>query len=194
MKVEKATRADLADILGWLELEFHRDGRQGFWCNRGIIQRAIEDEILWVIRDNGQAVAFQVGEHSADIANVRKDKQRQGYGSALLDASLARAMRDDVNLLRVECYPHTSLASWEKHGFQRYGNLSSGGNVKARRVIGREFDIPAGLPRAELTVGFYPEAAIHRQGVAPIALHRVAGGRHHDRRGVAGEARDCSER
>ncbi len=177
MEVAKATSADLADILGWLEREYGEDGGEGFWCNREIIRRSLEQGDLWVIRDGGEAVAFQVGDYSAAIANVRKDKQGQGFGTALFESSLARAMRDDVNVLAGECSPRTSLPFWQRHGFERYGDMSEWGIITVRRVLQRDFDLPVGLPRIEVTISFYPEAAAYGEDVPPFAVHAVTGAR-----------------
>jgi GNAT superfamily N-acetyltransferase len=180
MSVEKATRADLDAVLGWLEHEYGEDGGEGFWCNRGIIERSFESEDLWVIRRDGEAVAFQVGEYAADIACVRKDQQRQGLGTELFEASLARAIRDDVNVLSGECSPRTSLPFWEKQGFERYGDLSEWGKITVRRVLQRSLDIPQNLPNSNVTVSFYPEAAIYPRDVPSIAVHYVCGARLED--------------
>jgi len=183
MKVEIASPADLFGILEWLEREHQHDGRRGFWCNRNVIRGSLESEDLWVIRNRGEAVAFQVGNYSATIVNVRKDKQRQGFGAALFEATLARAIRDDVNVLSGECAPRSSLPFWQKHKFARYGDLSEFGKITVRRVLQREFVVPAKLPRVEVNVAFYPEAATHyRRRAEKIALHNIQAGRHEDGR------------
>src|SRR3546814_5541973 len=64
------------------------------WCNRRIIENALEHGDLWVIRRGVEAVAVQVGDYAADIVSVRKDCRRQGLGDALFAASLQRAMKD----------------------------------------------------------------------------------------------------
>jgi GNAT superfamily N-acetyltransferase len=114
------TEADRDHVLGWLEREF-TDGVNGFWYNRGIVAKAHADGDFYVIKDGDEAVAFQVGHYGADIINVRKDRQGEGFGTAPLEASVARACRDNVNVLDVECAPRSSLAFWEKHGFERRG-------------------------------------------------------------------------
>jgi GNAT superfamily N-acetyltransferase len=175
MKVEKGTAADLAYILDWLKVEFDEDGDEGFWFNRGVIRSSLEEGTLWVILEGGQAVAYQVGDYSPDIINVRKDKQRQGYGSALFKASLARAMRDGVNVLKVECYPSTSLQFCEKHGFERYDDPDQPGKIMLRRVLQRHYEIAGDLPEVTVTVSFYPEAAQYTEGVPAISIHRISG-------------------
>jgi GNAT superfamily N-acetyltransferase len=175
--IERAADGDLAQILAWLEREYVEDDGEGFWCNRQIIQRAHDDDELWVVLEGDEAVAFQVGDYSPDITNVRKDRRRRGYGTALFEAALARALRDDVNLLRVECNPRSSLPFWQKHGFVRYGDPSDGGTITVRRVLDRSFERDPALPPVQVVVSFYPEPAPWRDGVAPIAVHRIAGGR-----------------
>jgi GNAT superfamily N-acetyltransferase len=196
--VERATREDLATVLGWLEREYRRDG-EGFWCNRNIIRRSFDRGELWIARHNGKAVAFQVGNYAPDILCVRKDRRHQGFGSALFEAALARAYEGNVNVLSGECSPPTSLPFWEKHGFERYGDMSDWGKIIVRRVLQRHFDIPASLPRATVAIAFFPESASYRQVVAPLAVHKVKAGRLADgalmlERRVIGLADDEPER
>jgi GNAT superfamily N-acetyltransferase len=174
--VEKATQDDLRVILGWLEREYEDDG-EGFWCNRTIIERSLDRGCLWVIRREGEAAAFQVGDYAADIACVRKDQRRQGLGTELFKASLKRAIRDDVIVLAGECAPATSLPFWQKLGFIRYGDMSEGGRITVRRVLQQSHEIPQDRPTANVTISFYPEAATYRKSVLPIAVHHVRGAR-----------------
>ena len=69
--VIRATDVDVSVILGWLEREYNED-REGFWCNRSVILQSLENGDLWVIRDRGVAVAFQVGDYGTDIVSVRQ--------------------------------------------------------------------------------------------------------------------------
>lgn len=177
MDVQKATSEDLATVLGWLEREYAEDDGEGFWCNRSMIERALENGDLWVIRRDSEAVAFQVGDYAADIVSVRKEHRRQGLGDALFEASLDRAAEDNVNVLSIECMPRSSWPFWRRHGFERYGDMSEWGKITARRVLLRSFDIPPELPSADVTISFYPEAVIYPRDVPPISVHQVRGGR-----------------
>jgi GNAT superfamily N-acetyltransferase len=177
MDVQKATANDLAAVLGWLEREYAEDDGEGFWCNRSMIARALEDGDLWVIRRDSEAVAFQVGDYAADIVSVRKEFRRQGLGDALFAASLDRATENNVNVLSIECMPRSSWPFWRRHGFERYGDMSEWGKITARRVLTRSFDIPAGLLSADVAISFYPEAATYPRDVPPISVHQVRGGR-----------------
>ena len=170
------TEDDRDQVLEWLEREF-KEGSNDFWHNRNMIAEALEYDRFFVIRDNGEAVAFQVGEYSPSIANVRKDKQGQGYGTALLEASVARAFDEDVNVLDVECAPRSSLTFWQRHGFERYGDMSDWGKLTARRSLPRSFDLPPELPRAPVTITFYPERIKYSRDepVEPLAVHHVSG-------------------
>jgi len=171
------TRKDLDQVLEWLEREFHEDGEEGFWNNRRMLPTALERGDFYVIRDGDEAVAFQLGHYAADIANVREDKQRQGFGTALLEAAVARAYRDNVNVLEGECSPRTSLTFWQKHGFERYGDMSEWGKITVRRILPRSFDLPPDLPRVPVTISFYPERVTYSRGehVGPLAVHHVSG-------------------
>lgn len=174
--VARADPADLAAVLGWLEREYEEDG-EGFWSNRGTITDALEYETLWVIRRGGEAVAFQVGSYAPAIANVRKDWRRQGLGDMLFAASIQRAHADNVNLLSIECSPRSSWSYWQRHGFERYGDMREWGKLTARRVLARAFDVPPELPEVHVVIGFYPEAATYGRDVPPLAVHPVRGGR-----------------
>ncbi|WP_293977425.1 GNAT family N-acetyltransferase [Sphingomonas sp.] len=177
MDVLKATPADLTAVLAWLEQEYADDG-EGFWCNRGIIEHALEYGDLWVIRRGGEPVAVQVGDYAADIVSVRKDCRRQGLGDALFAASLQRAIDDNVNVLSIECSPRSSWTFWERHGFERFGDLSEWGTITARRILERSFDLPSGLPLADVRIAFYPESATYgRSEIRPIANHSLRGSR-----------------
>ncbi len=173
-EVVKATPEDLVATLGWLKREHDEDG-EGFWCNRRIIERA-QGRDLWVIRCDGEAVAFQVGDYAADIVSVRKDHRRRGLGDALFAASLHRARNDNINVLSIECTPRLSWAFWKRHEFVRFGDMSEFGRITARRVLARSFDLPEYLPSVNVVVGFYAEDALYDPGsVPPIAQHHLRG-------------------
>lgn len=174
-RVIRATDADLSVILGWLEREYSED-REGFWCNRSVISQSLENGDLWVIRDRGVAVAFQVGDYGTDIVSVRKDLRRHGYGSALFKFSLAHAFENNVNILRGECSPRSSLPFWLKMGFEQYGSLSLGAPVNVRRVLHREHEISSDLPKMEVSVSFFPEQALYATGVSALKVHELTGG------------------
>jgi hypothetical protein len=59
-----------------------------------------------------------------------------------------------------------TLPFWQIHGFERYGDQSEWGTISVRRVLQRELEVPPGLPRAAVTIGFYPEAATYREDVS----------------------------
>lgn len=80
-------------------------------------------------------------------------------------------------MLDVECAPRSSLTFWEKHGFERYGDMSDWGRLTARRVLHRSFDLPPELPRVPVTVEFYPERVKYSRDeqVEPLAVHHLSG-------------------
>ena len=177
MVVQRGCSDDLAVVLGWLQQEHTEEDGEGFWCNRETIERALIKGDFWVIRLDGQAVAFQVGEYSADIVSVRKEFRRQGLGDALFAASYNRAIASNVNVLWIECSPRTSWPFWQRHGFERYGDLSDFGRITARRVLPRLFQIPSDLPIIDVVISFCPHAALIQRDVPPISVHHVRGGR-----------------
>src|SRR3546814_16945105 len=116
MDVVKATPTDLAAVLAWLEREYAEDG-EGFWCNRRIIENALEHGDLRVIRRGVEAVAVQVGDSAAHIVSVRRDCRSQELRDSLFQASLQRAMTDYVTVLKLECTPRNSWTFCILHGF-----------------------------------------------------------------------------
>ena len=172
----QATKVDLSIILGWLEREYQEDG-EGSWCKRRVIVRSLEEGDLWVIREHGDAVAFQVGDYGTDIVCVRKDRQRRGHGRALFSFSRARAIEDNVNVLRGECSPRNSLPFRQKMGFERYGDCSLGAPIAVRQVLHRKHELSLDLPGLEVRIGFFPENALYGEDVFPIKVHQLTGGR-----------------
>lgn len=182
-EVVEATPEDLISILAWLKQEYDEDGGSGFWSNRDIIGNAlVKPRNLWVIRRDGEAVAFQVGEYAADIVSVRKEHRKSGLATSLLEASIERATADNVNVLSGQCAPETSLGFWKRMGFEQYDDPDHPNDVMVRRVLPRAFELPTNFPAVEVVIGFYPEAAQypHGEDIPPIAEHRVRGVRDHD--------------
>jgi GNAT superfamily N-acetyltransferase len=183
-EVFEATREDLAYILGWLKREYDEDGGSGFWCNRCVISNAFDKpENLWVIRRNGEAVAFQVGEYAADILSVRKDHRNCGMATSLLEASIRRANTANVNVLSLQCAPEASLGFWRQMGFEEYRDPQQPNDLMVRRVLPRTFGLPTNSSPVEVVIGFYPEEAQYNrhQDIPPLVEHRVAGVRDLDR-------------
>ena len=151
------------------------DGK-GFWGNREMIKRSLIEGNLRVIRENGVAVAFQVGDYATDILCVRKDRQHCGFGTALFKSSLARAMKDNLNVLAGECSPPSSLTFWEKHGFEQYHDPSGYGKITVRKVLHRKYDVPAELTEAKVIISFYPETVLYHPNIPPLEVNPLVGG------------------
>jgi GNAT superfamily N-acetyltransferase len=182
-EVIEATREDLDCILAWLEREYNEDDGVGFWCNRSTITKAFSKPgHFWVIRQNGEAVAFQVGEFAADILSVRKDQRKCGLARRLVEASIGRAEAKNVNVLSVQCAPETSLGFWERMGFEEYRDPHQPDDLTVRHVLARTFKLPPNFPTVEVVVGFYPEASQYDRSndMKPIGENRVAGSRNQD--------------
>lgn len=176
-KVVEATPEDVARVTAWLKSEYDEDG-EGFWCNHNVISDALNRPgDMWVVRRDGEAVAFQLGRYSAEILSVRKDYRKTGVGTSLVEASVERAFSDGVNALSVQCQPEESFGFWERMGFVRYGDLEPHDNVMACRILPRAFKLPFAPSTVEVVIGFYPESVLFgdaKNGL-PIAEHHVAG-------------------
>lgn len=175
--VVEATPEDIACILAWLKREYDEDG-EGFWCNHNLISEVKSSAgDLWVIRRDGEAVAFQLGKYSASILSVRRDYRKMGLGTALVQASIKRAFMDNVNALSVQCEPESSLGFWKRMGFVQYDDPDFPDHVNARLMLPRSFELPETPSPIDVVIGFYPESAIYggATDVQPIAEHHVKG-------------------
>lgn len=172
--VIRGTHHDVDEILRWLKAEFEID-HDGFWHNRNLIAGAVENEELWVVREAGSAVAFQVGTYAPDILCVRQDRKGHGRGSTLFAAALARAEADDVMILNITCMPRESLGFWRKQGFEPVGPIPEWGEIPARRILGRTFPLPDDLPRVKVEVRFHAERALYDDTIGPVDSQAVTG-------------------
>lgn len=170
--IRLATNNDLAYILSWLQQEYHDDsdneyGPEGFWCNRNIIEKALSDD-LWVLIVTGNAVAFQVGNYSPDILNVKKNFQGNGFGKQLFEASKRRCRADNINAMHVECKPRSSHSFWRKMGFLRYGNMTEYDDIKMALLLEKKLAINSKGQPVKVKVDFYSEEIIYQENVRPI--------------------------
>lgn len=176
-KVVEGRHEDITSILAWLKREHDEDG-EGLWCNHNLISDSLDRPgDIWVIRRNGEAVAFQLGRYSAEILSVRKDCRKMGLGRALVEASVERAFSDEVNALSVQCQPKESLGFWERMGFIRYGDFEPHDDIKARRILPRAFALPLAPSPVGVIIRFYPESVTYGdpKDVPPIATHHATG-------------------
>lgn len=174
MTVEQSKDEDLEYILHWLKAQWDDDGScSGFWGNRNIIRKAHEETSeMWVVREDGKAIAFQVGRYSPDITCVKDTHQRKGYGTALFQAGLERAHADNVTMLSGECSPAASLPFWIKMGFKQIGDGSGyGQGIPVEMYLERRLKLPEGdgVLDVEVELYVYPENALYGKA-APLPL------------------------
>lgn len=177
MKVEKATEDDLTFILDWLKREHDEGVDDSFWCNNNLVRKSFrETDDLWVVRIDGEAVGFQVGNDMKGIVNVRKDMRGRGVGEALFNATLARAKANNVTALYGECAPTSSLSYWEKHGFERFHYNGISG-IWVRRILQYKHTLPEDRPTAQVHIEFIAPNAYYRnrENPNPIAIHDLTG-------------------
>lgn len=173
MKVETGTQADLDEVLRWLKDEYDETG-SSFWVNRGAITQSLEYDSFFVIREGGDAVAFQMGRYSPSIVAVQPDRRGRGYGRAFAEWTIEDARTNGVCVLAIECQPPTSIPFWKRMGFQMVKETEAtewvGGD--ARLVINKEFDLPKG-PKVDVMIEFYPDGAQHTgSNEAALSEHR----------------------
>lgn len=169
MKVEKATERDLRFILDWLKREYDEDG-DGFWCNERVIRDSFsKSDDLWVVRIDGQAVSYQVGNDMRGIINVRKNMRGHGIGAVFVEATIARAKANNITALYGECAPISSQTYWEKFGFQRYHHNGFGG-VWVRLLLHCKHTLPEDSPTAQVRIEFIAAREYYRDRNSPIPL------------------------
>ncbi len=177
--IQRGSIDDLHQILAWLQQEYEEDGR-GFWANRTIVERAVcEQYDLWSAVHDGNVIGFQVGNYAADIISVQKAWRLNGVGRTLFEASLQRAKRDAINVLEVECYPHSSLPFWQKLGFQIFHSSNRTTNINARYIIEKAHKLPLNAALANVEIDFFDgETGLTKSGAqyeSPTRTQRVLG-------------------
>lgn len=165
IEIGPSTDDDMKFILGWLKAEEDEVG-VGFWCNRNIVEECHDEGGLLVLREDGKAVAFQLGMLlRPGIMEVRLDCRGKGYGRMLVERRIHEAKEKDWCLLHIECTPFTSRPFWERMGF----TVEPLPGNQAYMVLARKFDLPAGLPRVQVRISFFPEGVLYGK-VKPAAL------------------------
>ena len=162
--IRRSTDADLKAVLLWLE-EQDRQGIEGnFWCNRGRIQYAYEQDELIVYIDgrSGDPVAFQLGGLvTPGILQVRHAYRDQGIGTRIVRHCIARAQRNNQPLLRIQCKPRTSIPFWKRMGFTLFDGKTGfdvdHSDIYAYRILEQKLPLPDGMQRASIRVRFFPE-------------------------------------
>jgi len=167
MTITVSTDDDLAAILDWLKAEYDRENTgSGFWCNRNILQEDHAAGELLVLREAGEAVAFQTGRLlTPGILEVRPDLRKRGYGKLLADYCIAEARSKDICFLHIECNPQTSIPFWQKMGFtlfsdhhNRYGYQYP----QAYMLLQKKFELTASCSETTVLIQFYADGAQHR--------------------------------
>src|SRR3546814_3809239 len=89
IEIGESTADDLKFILSWLEAE-EDDTSNGFWCNRGIVEDSHAEGGMLVLREDGVAVAFQLGALvRPGIMEVRRSEEHTSELPSLMRLSYA---------------------------------------------------------------------------------------------------------
>ncbi len=165
--IRPASHDDLTAILEWLRAEDEQTG-EGFYCNRGLIERSLcEDDLTVICSDSADSpVGFLLG---TDILEVQKDFRGKGYGGLLAEFMIGRERERGEYAVEIECSPVTSIPFWQRMGFTIYaGNRAY---LKLPRVISR----PKNLPEVEVTISFFPESVMWEPTQSPTWTEKIVG-------------------
>lgn len=173
--IRPATSADLGPILEWLERDFAYG--EGFWGNRNLIEKGVEEEELFVGEAGGQVVAFLLGSaRQMDILEVRPEARGNGFGRQMAQFGLERAAAVDAAVAEVECSPEESLLFWQRMGFRPYARPHDR-SVRAWRPLTKTFPLAPEATRAAVRIEALPEDALYGEAAAPLAIHEPAAAR-----------------
>lgn len=111
----------LSQIESWLRVERETTG-EGFYVNWNIIARAFNDQRIYFLAVEGQAIAFLVWSRWDDeaefaILEVKPEFRRMGYGRILAEETMRRFADDGVSLVFIECMSLESEHFWRRLGF-----------------------------------------------------------------------------
>ncbi len=110
-----------SEIERWLRAERQATDK-GFYVNWSVIARAFNDERIYVLTVEGQAIAFLVWSIWGDeadfaILEVKPDFRRRGYGRRLAEETMRMFAKYGVRHVSVECEPPESEQFWRRLGF-----------------------------------------------------------------------------
>lgn len=166
MELVTAEQKDLDFIASWLQSEdeaYHADlaadlltehSEKGFWCNFGVIRKCFEDGELQVVRVDGNAVAFHLGEFiTPGITEVHPEFRGRGIGTAIVQQVLERAQANEACILHVECISENSRRFWSRFGFIPTQESSN----HLYKILTHSLPTPR-QPDRTVTVEFFEEA------------------------------------
>ena len=171
--IVKANAADLAYIETWLSDEYDRN-HEGFFYSLDLIHAGLLRGELYVSREDGAAVAFQLGRFKPDIICVREEHRRRGHGSKLFTALKKRAERNNIYCFAGECRPEVSLGFWKKLGFRQWYPVGRS-RLQILYLLGEERVLDAGLEIVEVLIEFLPADALYHASKKPLQSHRLKG-------------------
>lgn len=118
-KINKCTNADMLIIEEVLleEKNNHPLG-SGFWHNLNILKEKIKE--IWVYKIDNQIIGLcmtsSINKFSPVIFWIKKEEQRLGYGSDLLDRIEKKAIKKNVDIMHVQFLDETR-EFWIKKGY-----------------------------------------------------------------------------
>ncbi|MER9336630.1 GNAT family N-acetyltransferase [Mesorhizobium sp. M0293] len=166
--IRKASEDDFQKIMDWLRAEREETG-EGFYCNRSVIEDAHADGEMIALIENDMPVAFiAYGLIRNGILEVRPDRRDLGYGKALAEDALQRAIDDDRRcILDIECAPWASIPFWEKIGFRIYSQNY------AYMLLPKILKLPERGTEADVTISLYRDPDQHSpEGSVPQAVFK----------------------
>ncbi|MBM3096062.1 GNAT family N-acetyltransferase [Ensifer sp. T173] len=167
--IRKATAKDVADIRGWLELEYQETG-EGFFCNWRVIEAIHDEAMLDVLVLGSEAVAFVAdGRKGPDIVAVRPDLRGRRLGRLAAEHALQSAYDRGNSVVHIECAPPTSIPFWQTMGFTMLADPDGNRrNTRAYKTLPRKLIAPKGQPLS-FSIRLYPEQRDWSKNTEPLA-------------------------
>lgn len=149
VEVRRAVQNDFNALMAWLKAEWEQTER-GFYCNRGVIERAFISGQLIVAVEQNEPVAFLASGLTRDgILEVRPDKRGRGLGRLMFEAGLQEAVDLDISMLEIECAPATSATFWQRMGFTLFSERY------AFMEIPKTYELPTGGSEVDVVISFH---------------------------------------
>lgn len=124
------SKKHLNQIEKWL-IQEQNEGINDFYYNFDVIKRRFDEKTVLCLLDNNIAVGYLIyyfpSDLSAkiDIANIKNDYTKKGYGKFLLDSFENFLIESKICAIELDCSPEKSQRIWKKLGFKEFAYIES---------------------------------------------------------------------